>query len=64
MNILLKPDSSAGVTHRFVVLIDEESFTFEPDEEGSYRSLGNAEATDVHLLRAIVEKLVTLPNQK
>jgi len=52
-----------GYTHRIAVLIDETTFTFEPDEEGGYRALTNPEqpvsafSTDIHLLRAIAEKL-------
>jgi hypothetical protein len=57
-----------GYTHRIVVLIDETTFTFEPDEEGGYRALTNPEQTfsnaklDVHLLQAVAEKLAKLSN--
>ena len=49
-----------GYTHRFMVLIGEETFTFEPDEEGSYRSLGNVTPGNIALVHAIAEKLVSL----
>ncbi len=51
-----------GYTHRFMVLIGEETFTFEPDEEGSYRALGNVAAADMNLLQAVADKLVSLAN--
>ena len=52
-----------GYTHRFMVLIGEETFTFEPDEEGSYRVFGVVQAgVDVGFLQAIAEKLVSLGN--
>ena len=49
-----------GYTHRFMVLIGEETFTFEPDEEGSYRSLGDVTPGNTALVQAIAEKLVSL----
>lgn len=52
-----------GYTYRISVLVAEETFIFEPDEEGGYRALGNAQqlsATDAGLLRAIAEKLTAL----
>ncbi|GAB3921928.1 hypothetical protein [Mucilaginibacter myungsuensis] len=48
-----------GYTHRIAVLIDEETVIFEPDEEGSYRALGNSTAP-VGLMQAIAEKLRAL----
>jgi len=44
--------------HRIAVLIDEQTFTFEPDEEESYRALGTG--GDVALLQTIAETLVKL----
>jgi hypothetical protein len=51
-----------GYTHRIAVLIDEHTFTFEPDEEGGYRALteSHADKFDVSLLQAVAEKLVKL----
>lgn len=55
-----------GYTHRIAVLVDETTFTFEPDEEGSYRALYSSETTlaaakvDMLLLQAIAEKLAKL----
>jgi hypothetical protein len=55
-------------THRIAVLIGETTFTFEPDEEGGYQALTNPEqavSTDkvnVHLLKAVAEKLAKLSN--
>jgi len=49
-----------GYTHRFMVLISEEIFTFEPDEEGSYRALGAVIPHSRHLVQAVVEKLASL----
>ncbi|PJJ79274.1 hypothetical protein [Mucilaginibacter auburnensis] len=49
-----------GYTHRFMVLIGEETFTFEPDEEGSYRALGNVSSGNVPLLQTVAEKLAEL----
>jgi hypothetical protein len=57
-----------GYTHRIAVLIGETTFTFEPDEEGGYRAMTNTEQpastnkVDVHLLRAVAEKLAKLSN--
>ncbi len=49
-----------GYTHRFFVLIGEETYTFEPDEEGSYRALGNVSSGNVRLLQTVAEKLAEL----
>jgi hypothetical protein len=55
-----------GYTHRIAVLIDEVTFTFEPDEEGGYRAMTNPEQptaatkVNIHLLQAIAEKLAKL----
>lgn len=51
-----------GYTHRIAVLIDETTFTFEPDEEGGYRALAERSTTSVStgLLQAISEKLAKL----
>ena len=57
-----------GYTHRIAVLIDEMTFTFEPDEEGGYRALINAEqpvaasSVDIRLLQMVAEKLAKLSN--
>jgi hypothetical protein len=53
-----------GYTHRIAVLIDEATFTFEPDEEGGYRALGdgNGITADTGLLRAVAKKLAQLHN--
>ena len=57
-----------GYTHRIAVLIDEMTFTFEPDEEGGYRALVNSEQStaanpfNVHLLQTVAEKLAKLCN--
>ncbi len=52
-----------GYTHRIAVLIGELTFTFEPDEEGSYRALGVAqEGVDIGLLQAVAKKLASLGN--
>ncbi|GAA4326986.1 hypothetical protein GCM10023149_30130 [Mucilaginibacter gynuensis] len=48
-----------GYTHRIAVLIDEETLIFEPDEEGSYRVLGNS-TTPISLMQAIAQKLCAL----
>ena len=53
-------------THRIAVLIDEATFTFEPDEECGYRVLINPEQAasnarnNIPLLRAVAEKLAKL----
>jgi hypothetical protein len=58
-----------GYTHRIAVLIDDTTFTFEPDEEGGYRALTNPEQpasvgkVNVHLLQAVAEKLAKLSSQ-
>jgi len=49
-----------GYTHRIAVLIDEKTFVFEPDDEGSYRALGDAVLGDMLLLRTVAEKLASL----
>ncbi|RFZ91276.1 hypothetical protein D0C36_20300 [Mucilaginibacter conchicola] len=53
-----------GYTHRIAVLIGEITFVFEPDEEGGYRALSNAQAAQVpvkeSLLQLIAEKLKQL----
>jgi hypothetical protein len=49
-----------GYTHRFMVLIDEETFTFEPDEEGSYRALGDFAWANRDLLQTVANKLACL----
>jgi hypothetical protein len=53
-----------GYTHRIYVLIDEATFVFEPDEEGSYRALNEGSTGglqhDIGLLEAVAEKLRTL----
>ena len=53
-----------GYTHRVAVLIDETTFTFEPDEEGGYRALteNTTAAVNPNLLQAIAEKLARLSN--
>jgi len=57
-----------GYTHRIAVLIDETTFTFEPDEEGGYRALINTELAsslakfNVDLLQLVAEKLASLNN--
>jgi len=57
-----------GYTHRIAVLIDENTFAFEPDEEGGYRALIDPEhpinktAVDMLLLQAVAEKLTKLYN--
>ena len=57
-----------GYTHRIAVLIDETTFTFEPDEEGGYRALtdihlaASSDTINTSLLQVIAEKLATLNN--
>lgn len=52
-----------GYTHRFMVLVGEDTYTFEPDEEGSYRVLGSVSSqTRIGLLQAVAEKLAGLVN--
>jgi len=57
-----------GYTHRILVLIDETTITFEPDEEGGYRALAGTDLAaiagtlNVDLLRAVAEKLAGLSN--
>ena len=55
-----------GFTHRITVLIGEMTYTFEPDEEGSYRALisvesaASADKTNPGLLAVVAEKLARL----
>jgi len=51
-----------GYTHRIAVLIDETTFTFEPDEEGGYRALSELSTSKVNvsLLQAVAEQLAKL----
>jgi hypothetical protein len=54
-----------GYTHRIAVLIDETTYTFEPDEEGGYRvmateSTSKGNPVSLSLLGLIAEKLKTL----
>jgi hypothetical protein len=51
-----------GYTYRIAVSIDDQSYVFEPDEEGKYRVLGAPEGVkpDIGLLQAIAEKLEKL----
>ncbi|HJP62603.1 MAG TPA: hypothetical protein VJ844_04135 [Mucilaginibacter sp.] len=50
-----------GYTYRIVVTVNEVNYIFEPDEEGSYRVIGDlVEKTDLGLLRAIAVKLQML----
>lgn len=53
-----------GYTHRIAVLIDEDTFVFEPDEEDGYRTLATgvtgASPANFGLLKAVAEKLKTL----
>lgn len=49
-----------GYTHRFMVLIGEETFTFEPDEKGSYRALGTVASGYRDLLQTVADKLASL----
>jgi hypothetical protein len=55
-----------GYTHRIAVLIDENTFVFEPDEEGSYRAMNtpehpmNGKVVNINLLQAVAEKLAKL----
>jgi hypothetical protein len=53
-----------GFTHRIAVLIGEQTFVFEPDEEGGYRALTHTKTTKVNvsLLQAIADKLAKLNN--
>jgi hypothetical protein len=48
-----------GYTHRISVLIGEQTFVFEPDEEGGYRAMGDVPG-DSNLLQAVAEKLAKL----
>lgn len=54
-----------GYTHRIAVLVDERTYTFEPDEEGDYRAIFTDNAKqDIPespvLLQLIAEKLKAL----
>jgi hypothetical protein len=51
-----------GDTHRIAVLIDEKTFTFEPDGQGGYRVLTetNPGKVNMSLLQAVAEKLAKL----
>ncbi|AMR32371.1 hypothetical protein A0256_13540 [Mucilaginibacter sp. PAMC 26640] len=55
-----------GYTHRIAVLINDDSFVFEPDEECGYRALMADKAStlplDNALLRSVAEKLTSLNN--
>ncbi len=43
-----------GYTYRIVVTVNEVNYIFEPDEEGSYRVIGDPSAQmDTHLLSLI-----------
>ncbi len=56
-----------GYTHRFAVLINEVTYLFEPDEEGSYRVLterSDTIAAPVSLLQAVANQLVKLNSNK
>lgn len=48
-----------GYTYRIAVSINDQSYVFEPDEEGQYRVIG-AGTADAGLLRVIAEKLQLL----
>lgn len=55
----------AGYTHRFDVTIGEHEIQFEPDEEGRYRALMNADQLnktniDIGLLEATAEAIESL----
>jgi hypothetical protein len=54
-----------GYTHRIAVLVDETTYTFEPDEEGGYRAIATentnqSKPASLSLLQLIAEKLKTL----
>jgi hypothetical protein len=54
-----------GYTHRIAVLVDETTYTFEPDEEGGYRAIATentngSKPVSLSLLQLIAEKLKTL----
>ena len=55
-----------GYTHRIAVLIDDHTYTFEPDEGGDYRAISNPDQTVtinsmcIPLLQAVAEKLAKL----
>ncbi|GAA4920021.1 hypothetical protein [Mucilaginibacter defluvii] len=55
-----------GYTHRIVALVGENTFVFEPDEEGGYRALADKlstnTSTDAGLLQAVSDQLVKLSN--
>jgi len=48
-----------GYTHRFVVLFGETTVTFEPDDEGNYRALGEGQI-EIGLLQMVASKLAAL----
>jgi hypothetical protein len=55
-----------GYTHRIAVLIDENTFVFEPDQEGIYRAINTpahpvlGKVANINLLQAVAEKLAKL----
>jgi len=55
-----------GYSHRIAVLVDDLTYTFEPDEEGGYRALAFSGETaslinvNTGLLAAVAEKLAKL----
>ena len=55
-----------GYSHRIAVLVEELTYTFEPDEEGGYRALAFSSQTaalfiaNTGLLAAVAEKLTSL----
>jgi len=51
-----------GYTYRIAVSIDEIAYIFEPDEEGSYRVLGDTARTpvDMELLKVVAKRLEKL----
>jgi len=55
-----------GYTHRIAVLINDITFAFEPDEEGSYRAIADpglnafSATVNVNLLQIVAEKLAKL----
>ena len=55
-----------GYSHRIAVLVDDLTYTFEPDEEGGYRALAFSSQTaalfiaNTGLLAAVAEKLTSL----
>lgn len=53
-----------GYTHKFQVTVEDLEVYFEPDEEGSYRALVDADSLPKHiepaLLQAIAEAIETI----